>query len=70
MGGRNKEGVGNYSPILEHRTLEHRAKKKETQVLHYTELDPKEREDPMAVVFPKVEDWYDWQTSLFTIDRV
>ena len=25
-----------------------------TQVLHYTELDPKEREDPMAVVFPKV----------------
>ena len=25
-----------------------------TQVLHYTELDPKERADPMAVVFPKV----------------
>merc|ERR1712212_741206 len=24
------------------------------KVLHYTELDPKEREDPMAVVFPKV----------------
>ena len=24
------------------------------QVLHYTELDPKERADPMAVVFPKV----------------
>ena len=25
------------------------------QVLHYTELDPKERADPMAVVFPKVK---------------
>merc|ERR1712209_308279 len=24
------------------------------KVLHYTELDPKERADPMAVVFPKV----------------
>ena len=30
-----------------------------TQVLHYTELDPKEREDPMAVVFPKVQNWLD-----------
>ena len=37
-------------------------------MLHYTELDPKEREDPMAVVFPKVEDCK--QFTIHSISKV